>query len=176
MPHSMLKSFVVVGVTGAFLAGCASVNPFSKPDPRWADFESWTKVTEGVEPTGDPTGTLQVVHKGPTGYRDVYVNDIGKDVLLGAGPYDFPEGTVVVKHQFDNKADWESGKNGDVTVSVKATDDGTRNKDNWVWAASYKGKAVASEFCSSCHTAALGLSQSDYVFTTGNFMKKHFGE
>ena len=176
MSYSLLKPLIVIGVSGAVLAGCASVNPFSKPDPRWADFKSWTKMTERVKPTGDPTGTLQVVHKGPTGYRDVYVNDIGKDVLLGAAPYNFPEGSVVVKHQFDNKADWEAGKNGDVTVSVKAMDDGTRNKDNWIWAASYKAKAGPSDFCSTCHTAALGLSNSDYVFTTCEFMTKHYGK
>lgn len=176
MTRSVLRTVLLAGAGGAFLAGCASVNPFSKPDPRWADFKSWTKVTEGVEPTGDPTGTLQVVHKGPTGYRDVYVNDIGKDALFGAAPNDFPEGSVIVKHQFDNKADWEAGKNGDVTVSIKSADDGTRNKDNWTWAAGYKAKAGASDFCSTCHTAALGLSNSDYVFTTGDFMKKHFGQ
>ncbi len=173
MTLKTFKVVVVSGLAGIFLAGCASVNPFAKPDPRWADFKSWTKVTEGTEPTGDPSNLLGLVHKGPDGYRDVYVNDIAKDALLGPAPNDFPEGSVVVKHQFDNKADWEAGKNGDVTVSIKAADDGTRNKDNWIWAAGMKAKAGASDFCSSCHTAALSLYNSDYVFTTADFLKKH---
>jgi len=172
MTLSVLKAIVVVGVTSAFITGCASINPFAKADPRWADFKTWTKVT-GSDPTGDPSKLLGVVHKGPDGYRDVYVNDIGKDALLGDAPNDFPEGSVIVKHQFDNKADWEAGKNGDVTVSIKSADDGTRNKANWTWAAGLKGKAGPSEFCASCHTAALSLYDSDFVFTTAGFLEKH---
>jgi len=173
MTLSALKVAVIVGATSAFLTGCASVNPFAKPDERWADFKSWTKITEGHgEPTGDPSKLLGTVHKGEAGYRDVYVNDIGKEAILGSAPYNFPVGTVVVKHQFDNKADWEAGK-GDVTVSIKTADEGERNKDNWVWAAGMKGKAGPSEFCSGCHTAALSLYDSDYVFTTAGFFEKH---
>lgn len=173
MTHSVLKAIVVVGAASAFITGCASVNPFAKADPRWAEFKSWTKVTEGTEPTGDPSKLLGVVHKGENGYRDVYINDVGKDALLGAAPYNYPEGTVIVKHQFDNKADWEAGENGDVTVSLKSADDGSRNKDNWVWAAGMKGKAGPSDFCSGCHTAALSLYDSDFIFTTAEFLEKH---
>lgn len=176
MTRSVIKPLVLATVAGALTAGCASVNPFAKADPRWADFKSWTKVTEGTEPTGDPSNVLGVVHKGPEGYRDVYVNDIAKDVLLGEGPYDFPEGSVIVKHQFDNKADWQAGENGDVTVSVKSADDGTRNADNWTWAAGLTGKAGPSTFCSSCHTAALAIYDSDYVFTTAGFLEQHDDE
>lgn len=173
MSHSVLKAVVIVGATSAFITGCASINPFAKADPRWADFKTWTKVTEGTEPTGDPSNLLGAVHKGENGYRDVYVNDIGKEALLGAAPNNFPEGSIIIKHQFDNKADWEAGKNGDVTVSIKSADDGTRTKDNWTWAAGLKAKAGPSEFCAGCHTAALGLYDSDFVFTTAGFLKKH---
>ena len=175
MTLSVLKVAIIAGVSSTVLAGCASVNPFSKPDERWADFESWTKITEGHgEPTGDPSNLLGPVHKGENGYRDVYVNDIGKDVLMGEPPYNFPEGTVVVKHQFDNKADWEAGKNGEVTVSLKSADNGQRSKDNWTWAAGYKSKAGPSDFCANCHTAAISpLFDSDYVFTTADFFKKY---
>lgn len=174
MAHSVLKSVVIVGASAAFLTGCASVNPFAKPDPRWVDFKTWTKVTEGTASTGDPSGFLGAVHKGENGYRDVYANDVAKEVLLGGGPYQFPEGSVIVKHQFDNKADWEAGKNGDVTVSIKSADDGTgTNKDNWTWAAGLKGKAGPSEFCAGCHSIATNVSQSDFVFTTQSFLDKH---
>ena len=171
--RSALKAALVAGIAGGLLTGCASINPLAKPDPRWADFKTWTKVTEGTEPTGDPSKLLGVVHKGENGYRDVYVNDIAKDALLGDAPNDFPEGSVIVKHQFDNKADWEAGENGDVTVSIKSADDGTRNKDNWTWAAGMKAKAGPSDFCSGCHTAALSLYDSDFVFTTAGFLEKH---
>jgi len=173
MSLSAVKTAVLIGTTSAILAGCASIGPFAKPDERWADFRNWTKVTEGTEPTGDPSKLLNLVHKGPTGYRDVYVNDIGKDALLGPAPNNFPVGSVIVKHQFDNKADWEAGKNGDVTVSVKSADDGTRNRDNWIWAAGETKKAGPSDFCAVCHTAAVSVYDSDYVFTTSGFLERH---
>lgn len=173
MTPSTRKTVVIAGLSSLLLTGCASVNPFSKADPRWAEFKTWTKVTEGREPTGDPSQFLGAVHQGENGYRDVYVNDIGKAALYADAPNDFPEGTVVVKHQFENKADWESGENGDVTVSIKTADDGTRNKDNWSWASGMKGKAGPSAFCSSCHTVAVSVYNSDYVFTTAGFLEKH---
>jgi len=114
-----------------------------------------------------------VVHKGPEGYRDVYVNDIGLATATGESTGDFPEGSVIVKHQFDNQADWEAGVNGDVTVSVKSADSGERSADNWTWAAGLKAKAGPSQFCSSCHTAAVSVLQQDYVFTTQAFLDKY---
>lgn len=173
MIQAKLKVSVAAALTSvSLLSGCATLG-FGEADERWADFRTWTKITEGTEPTGDPSGLLGVVHKGADGYRDVYVNDIGKEALLGTAPYQFPEGSVIVKHQFDNKADWEAGKNGDVTVSLKAGDDGTVNVDNWIWAAGEKGKAGESQFCAGCHTAANALYSGDFVFTNADFLKKH---
>jgi hypothetical protein len=174
MNNPSIKVLLGAGASLLFLSGCAYNNPFGSADERWADFKTWTKVTEGREPTGDPTGTLELVHEGPNGYRDVYVNDIGKAVLMGEPPYKFPAGTVVVKEQFENKADWEAQKGASVTVAVKVADDGNISGDNWQWAAGYKAKAGASDFCSTCHIAAITpIYQSDYVFTTADFLAKH---
>ena len=72
-------ALVLSGLT-ITIAGCAALPSFT-PDERWADFKSWTKLTEGKVGTGDPTGFIGNVHKGPEGYRDVYVNDIGAAML-----------------------------------------------------------------------------------------------
>jgi len=166
---SKTKAGIAIAVAAILVAGCASsLNPFAREaDERWADYKSWTKITEGKTGHGDPTGLIKTVHKGPDGYRDVYVNDIGKEAILGGAPYIFPAGTVVIKEQFGNKADWEAGKNAGVTVSIKTSGGETVNKDDWMWADSYTAKAGASAFCSGCHTAAIA---SDFVFTHADFL------
>lgn len=161
------------GVVAAsvLLAGCSTLTaPFKEADARWADFKSWTKVTELKPSTGNPTGFLGGLHQGDEGYRDVYVNDIGKEALMGSAPYNFPAGSVIVKEQFANKSDWESGRKPSHTVSVKVAAADTLSKDNWIWADSYKGTAGESAFCSGCHSIA---ATDDYVFTHGDFLAKH---
>ena len=136
---------------------------------------------KGIRKTADHTvhaglhfvffaGLIGNVHKGRDGYRDVYVNDIGKEALTGTAPYNFPAGSIVIKEQFANKAAWEAQKGGEVTVSLKVKD-GTGSADNWEWAAGYTGKAGPSQFCAGCHTAAIA---SDFVFTHEDFLAKEF--
>lgn len=157
-----------VVVASLLVASCSTLTaPFKEADARWADFKTWTKVTDLEPSTGNPTGFHGNQHMGDEGYRDVYVNDIGKDALMGSAPYNFPAGTVIVKEQFANKANWEAGRKAAVTVSVKATASDTVAKDNWIWADSYKGTAGESAFCSGCHTIA---AKDDYVFTHGDFL------
>ncbi len=157
---------------GALIAGTSACSLIGggEPDPRWADYKNWHKITEGRVGTGDPTGLIGNVHKGREGYREVYVNDIGKDALTGTAPYNFPAGSIVIKEQFANKAAWEAQKGGEVTVSLKVKD-GTGSADNWEWAAGYTGKAGPSQFCAGCHTAAIA---SDFVFTHEDFLAKEF--
>ncbi len=159
----------VLGGAAITLAGCAAL-PGGTADERWADYKNWTKITEGKVQTGDPTGFIGNVHKGPSGYRDVYVNDIGAAMLASDGPYNFPAGTVVVKEQYDNQAAWESGEGAGVTVSLKMTASDDLSKDNWIWAESYTSTAGKSAFCSGCHSIA---AKTDYVFTNGAFLAAH---
>jgi hypothetical protein len=158
------------GVVAAsiLVASCSTLTaPFKEADARWADFKSWTKVTELEPSTGNPTGFLGGVHMGDEGYRDVYVNDIGKETLFGSAPYNFPAGTVIVKEQFANEADWQAGRKAAHTISVKVAASDTLAKNNWIWADSYKGTAGESAFCSGCHSIA---AKDDYMFTHGDFL------
>jgi len=151
--------------TAVLLAGCASINPFSGADPRWADYKTWQTAT--VSPTTGASPGLGSVHKGPRGARHVYVNDVGARVLLkGEGPYEYPAGTVIVKEQYDSLADFQAGKTPDVTVSVKVAA-GPAARENWQWAAGYKAEAMDSAFCSGCHS----ISQAeDFVFSNAEYL------
>jgi hypothetical protein len=166
----------IIGTTllGSVLAaGCASVPFLAKPDPRWADYKSWTRITDG-EPSTGASQALGGVHMGPEGYRDVYVNDVGLAMLTGNGPYDFPEGTVIVKEQFPDKAAWEASKGEAVTVSLKVADGEGIRAEDWNWAAGYKGRAqahIADPNCVACHTAAVALNKSDYVFSVPAYLE-----
>ncbi len=156
----------------ALLAGCASLpNPFAEPDPRWADYKSWTRVTE--EPSTGASLGLGTVHKGPTGYRVVYVNDAGVDTILSSGDangdYSYPAGTVVVKEQYDDEAAYLAGADAgdvDVTVSLKVAETGDRAA-NWEWATGYTASAGASQFCSGCHSIPIA---KDFVFSNANYL------
>ena len=171
MKKLVIKTGVVITLTG-LLAGCASLTaPFRDPDPRWSDYKNWTRVTADEVSTGNPTGFLGGVHMGDEGYREVYVNDIAKDTLYGSAPYNYPEGSVIVKEQYANKADWEAGRKAAHTVSIKVSQSETARKEDWMWADSYKGVAGESEFCAGCHSIAELRAQGDYVFSNGDFLK-----
>ncbi|MFK8075742.1 MAG: cytochrome P460 family protein [Granulosicoccus sp.] len=165
------STFIQLGsvvAASVLVASCSTLTaPFKEADPRWADFKTWTKVTELEPSTGNPTGFLGGVHQGEEGYRDVYVNDIAEAVLMGSAPYNYPAGSVIVKEQFASKSDWEEGRKPSHTVSVKVAASDSLSKDNWIWADSYKGTAGESAFCSGCHSIA---AKDDYVFTHGDFL------
>lgn len=169
MKKATIRQIGTMVATSTLLASCSTLTaPFKDADPRWADFKSWTRLTDTHVSTGNPTGFLGGVHMGLEGYREVYVNDIGRDALLGNAPYNLPAGTVVVKEQFASKEDWEADRKPAHTISVKVAASDVVSKDNWIWADSYKGTAGESAFCSGCHSIA---AKSDFVFTTGDFQR-----
>ncbi|MEH6580111.1 MAG: cytochrome P460 family protein [Amphritea sp.] len=169
-PSSFIKVGLFLSISG-LIAGCASAPDYSgDTDSRWADFKSWTKITEGRTGTGDPTGLVSGVHKGREGYRDVYVNDIGLATNQGTAPYTYPVGSVIVKEQFDDLAAFEAQKPTDLTIMVKLRESSTPDAKNWGWAAGYDGKLEETNaFCSGCHSVA---AQNDFVFTNEDFLKQ----
>ena len=163
------KSLVALAAAGVLTAGCASITaPFRDADSRWADYKGWTRVTE--EPSTGASPGLGAVHRGPEGYRLVYVNDVGRDVITGDGPYDYPEGTVVVKEQYADEAAYLSGDGADVTVSLKVANEAGAGGANWQWAEGYKGEAGDSAFCSGCHSIPFA---EDYVFSNATYLAEN---
>ena len=158
-----LKSRLLTGTIAAgalaAITGCAALGIGGTADPRWADYKAWALVENGQ--TGDPTGFIGNVHRGPEGYRNVLVNDIGLETIKSADKdRSFPVGSVIVKEQYKNKAAWEAGTGAAVTVSVKVED------DKWGWADSLTDSAGDSAFCQGCHTIA---ASHDFMFTGGGY-------
>ena len=158
-----LKSRLVsiASVTGliVLVSGCAAVGIGGTVDTRWADFKTWDKVTDGQ--TGDPTKFIGNVHRGPSGFRNVYVNASGLETINDESEGRvFPAGAIVIKEQFKNEAAWKSGKGGGYTVMIKQED------GQWGWTDSLKGKAGPSAFCAGCHGIA---AKHDAVFTGGGY-------
>jgi hypothetical protein len=81
----------------------ANSDPNAAPNAQWADYKEFTKVTDGNVLTGSEGGPLGSVHEGPTGYRDIFVNNIALAIYQGAGPYKYPAGSVIVKEQSKTK-------------------------------------------------------------------------
>lgn len=162
-----LASVVTVSIV---ITACSALGS-KTADPRWADYKTWTKISEGRVSTGDPTGFVGTVHKGPKGYRDIFVNKVGIATNQGSGPYVYPVGTVIVKEQYTNKAAWEAQKKPGFTAMIKVSESAAPSADNWAWSDGYTSKAKAKYvFCSACH--AIG-AKDDFTFTNEDFYKKH---
>lgn len=151
-------------IVGSFFAiAISSCTLFSgEPDPRWVDYKSWTSVVRGLH--GDPSESLDGVHEGENGYRNVFVNNVGKEMLLGDGPYAYPIGTVVVKEQYSTEAGWQADTSPTVTVMLKVGEG--EGADTWNWAVG-TGSAGPNGFCSKCHD---NVDDDDFVFTNGAFL------
>lgn len=172
MKRILIKPFVIAAAASILLAGCASITSrFGDADERWAEYRSWSTVSD-TPSTGASLG-LGEVHKGPSGYRLVYVNEIGRETITGDGPYEYPVGTVIVKEQYNDKAAYDSGKGADVTVSLKVSDESELPADNWNWAAGYKAKAGKDAFCSGCHSIPFA---KDMVFSNVTYLAENEGK
>ncbi len=138
----------------------------------WDNYRSWTKVTKDEPNTGDPTGFVEKRHSGKMGYREIYINSVGAATRAGHAPYKYPEGTMVVKEAYKNKAAYEKGKKYIVTVMIKQKAGSSPATGDWGFVMGMKGKVSMgtshwAKFCSTCHVYA---ASNDYVFMNADFM------
>lgn len=156
-----LSSFTLVAPTNN------EVEVAGLPD-AWKDYKSWTKITK--EPnTGDPTGFLSKKHGGVKAYRDIFVNPIGADAYIN-NQFPLPEGTIVIKEAFKNKAAWEAQSKPEFTVMEKLATGSNPDTGDWKWFMGDSGSEKMSgkgmdtkwgKFCASCHVYG---QQADYTF------------
>ena len=161
----IIKQVGLIALTGCVVMACAKIGNI---DERWSDYSGWTMLTKNRVITGDPTGILGDVHQGPTGYREVYINDAGLAVSQGDAPYRYPIGTVLVKEQYKDKAAWETKNSPDLTIMVKVSDIDEEEEEDWRFSTGLNEKAEKNTFCFDCHAAVLG---DDIVFTNRKFVK-----
>jgi len=140
----------------------------------WDGYTDWYKITKDAPNTGDPTGFIEKNrHGGVEGYREIYINDIGKEVNLGSAPYKYSEGTIVVKETYKNKVAWEKKGKLVLTVMIKQADGTSPETGDWGYVMGAKGKLSTgtskwAKFCTKCHVFA---ASKDYVFMNADFMK-----
>lgn len=168
MKKTIIMSFIalIVLVGGSvFYLYNAETTPISH---YWEGYQTWYKTTGNLPVTGDETRFLGGKHRGEEGYRVIYINDKGAATNKGKAPYQYPEGTVVVKEQYKNKEGFKSGSKPDLTIMIKLAKGASRPTGDWGYITDFRrkihsGKSSNAEFCGGCHRAA-NLKKNDYVF------------
>jgi len=79
-----LQFFIAVGVGIFYVTAFVTIDSGEKTSKKligpddWSDYKSWYKITTETN-TGDPTGFLQGKHRGTKAFRDIFINDTGKE-------------------------------------------------------------------------------------------------
>ena len=163
----MIKRFLLLGAVILALVTCMSMgtDPNATQVDAFSDYSSWNKVN--AEPvTGDTTGFLEKVHGGPTGFREVFINAVGKPTSDGKVDLPYPTGTILVKETYksDNGA---KGKLKDLTIMVKRDPGYDSDNGDWEYLMVTASLRIRSQgrinMCIDCHAAGV---MDAYVFTS----------
>lgn len=129
----------------------------------FSDYMSWTKVNRETI-TGDATGVLGPAHEGAKGFREIYVNDLGKPVYFGEMAYPFPVGTIIVKESY-NEDNGMKGILKNLTVMVKKTSGYDPANGDWEYIMASPTFDVMDQgkigMCIGCHSAE---KDKDFTF------------
>ncbi len=168
MKKTLIMFFIALIVLGGgtfFYLYTAETTPISY---HWEGYKNWYKTTGNTPVTGDETRFLGGKHRGDEGYRVIYINAIGEPINKAKGPYNYPEGTVVVKEQYKTKDSYESGSKPDLSIMIKLAKGASPPTGDWGYVTDFRrkihsGRSSNAEFCGGCHSAA-NLKKNDYVF------------
>ena len=151
----------------AALSGCLSSlgDRDGLTTDHFAEFESWHKVN--AEPLiGPADGLLRGKHLERDGVREVYANDIAREVFEGRADLPFPEGSIVVKDTFYLTDEGGIGERWNITVMKKREAGYDPDNGDWEYATAGPRKDIRVRgrwnLCIDCHLDALS---TDYVFT-----------
>ena len=161
----IIIAIIVIGAGTGFQLYNAEITPISH---FWKDYKTWYKTTGATPITGDDTRFLGGKHEGTEGYRVIYINKKGAPINKGKAPFNYPEGTVVVKEQYKNERSFESGKKPDLSIMIKLAKGISPATGDWGYVTGFKrkihqGNSKNAQFCGGCHSAA-NLRKNDYVF------------
>lgn len=168
----LLSVFALAGLLTACLSTATQLGPDAS---AWSDYLSWHKVTPEAE-TGDPTGFLGGVHDGTKAFRQIYVNSIGEGVNKGIQDLPYPEGTILLKESFNNKAALEARRKPDLTLMIKLARGQSPETGDWEYvmgadgARRGTGESGLGAFCRDCHLYA---AAHDYNFINSAFYEKN---
>lgn len=129
----------------------------------FSDYMNWSKVNQ-MTITGDETGVLGPAHERAKGFREIYVNEIGKPVAYGEMDYPYPEGSVLLKESFKEK-NGEKGDLSSITVMVKREEGYDPENGNWEYINADSDFKISGQgkigMCIGCHSV---MSEKDFTF------------
>ncbi len=159
------KVFIVlILLTGTFFVYAAGETDMSDSSiDIIKDYKLWDKINEDII-TGDTTGFMGMAHRGPDGFRNIYINAKGTQVAFGEKEYPFPEGTIVVKEVFANN-DGAQGDLMSLTIMIKRAEGYDPGHGDWEYIMTNPAFEVQAqgivEMCIGCHDSA---DDKDYIF------------
>ena len=135
-------------------------------------YRTWYRITNLEPNTGDITGGfLGRVHKGKSGYREIYINSIGEATNKGTAPYNYPVGTILVKEEYKNKESWEAKENPKIKVMKKLKPGASPESQDWGYASKLTTEKMQvgskTNFCAGCHLAS---PDGDSVFVNSDLL------
>ena len=165
MNRSKIISMTVAVASLLVLMTCATTDADRTPAAAFDGYQNWTMVNMATI-AGDATGVLGSAHEGAAGFREVYVNEIGRSVALEEADYPFPEGTVVLKEAYRADGSGNKGALSNLTIMVKRESEYDPENGDWEYIMTTSTGAVQAQgklqMCIGCHWAA---SDTDFVFT-----------
>ena len=155
----ILLALALVSVLALISCAAPQMRDFEAKQSDFQNYKSWNKVNEKPI-TGDLFGVLGEAHAGPAGVREVYINNIGKEVSdKGSGSY--PVGTMIVKEAY------KDGKLEVLTMMVKRGEGYDPANGNWEYFMSMPDFSGLDKnrgkigMCIGCHGQT---KNTDYVF------------
>ena len=164
MPRSgliYLSLSFVAALVAVMIAGCVS-DAGATSASAFQGYTSWTKMNK--QPiTGDATGVLGSAHEGARGFREVFINDVGKNAGSGGS---YSQGTLIVKESYKKASSGGKGDLTGLTIMVKREAGYDPENGDWEYLNATSALKIRAQGklggCINCHAAAF---DSDYVFT-----------
>ena len=162
-----MKKIFVLATIAVLITQVSCVTYNDDDRMRTADFEafeSWHKVNAETL-TGTSKGQLQGKHLEDRGYRELYVNEVGRPAFAGDGIVPLPEGTIIVKDTYYIARDGSRGRRWNITIMKKREAGYDPDNNDWEYATAGPRKFIRYQgtmsLCVDCHVVA----ERDYVFT-----------
>lgn len=144
-----LSYLLLLGAVSLLFLGCAEEEP---PPLVIEDHSGWARTT-------NRTLDFPVPGHGD-GERRIFINAVGATVQQPASeesPWEYPEGTVIVKEVYEAPAPPEDAPPSMLTIMVKRPDHPS-SRGGWVWLTKQPGseeqRIFTEQFCVTCHANA----------------------
>ena len=175
----------LIGFSFSYKSETRAINPGNTPEKiidasgEIANFRNWTKISEKPARVASKIAALcerptreQLEEDAENPHNDkyinVYVNDTGKDEMLGKKQPKFPVGTVIVKEKLSTA---ESTDAELLTVMIKREKDYNPTVGDWEFL-TFNGagtETTARGKLQNCQTCHLLEKATDYVSRRGYF-------